>query len=649
MKRALKFALSAVLGAGIVGNAFAQSDNFPDTPENHWAFEALHNLKAAGILVGYPDGLFRGNRPASRYELAVAINAAYMNMKSVTDGLSGQIAAIQEQIKGMEKGGVSQADIQNLRDMVASLSNEVKGMKSYGDEIKSLRRLLETFQKELQNLGVDIEAMKRDLTQLEDRVSKLEKRKAAVDISGDINVLMLAGNSRDGRFGLNRDGFLTGVDPGRGRGPAGMTKDLSILHEGALTFAGTNDTGPKWKGTLVLGNMLDTFGGQSGLLPGTGYAQGSSDVYLQDFTVKFDTSIAGLAFNAEAGRIGYKVSPYLFQRIDNTSYFANERWDNGLYHFDGALVGFNLGSTKLDVFAGNTSKVDSVNRVAVNTFQSGPLNGTFGAYPALVFDRMLGANLNVPLTTKGNLNVAYILLDSTNGIPVDGTGANRLAIYGADLKFNLGKIDIGGGYGKTDLQQDSLIVSNNNNTAWHVDGRYDGNKWNVMAGYREVEANYLAPGDWGRLGIVRNPTNVKGFNVAANFDLTSEISLNAGGAWDSGKNSDFGGTTGLNTSTKINTWNVGATWRTNKNLSLMLGYHDTQFKDLNRAVVTNNPGNTTASYKWLSFGIGYELSSASKLMMQYELSDISNDFQVVRGGGGRFTGGLLSTQLSVKF
>lgn len=649
MKRSLKFALSAILGVGIVVPAAAQSDNFPDTPENHWAFEALHNLKAAGILVGYPDGLFRGNRPASRYELAVAINAAYMHIKGVTDGLEGQIAALQDQIKGMGNGGVSQADFQNLKDMVASLSNDVRGMKSYGDDINSLKRLSEMFQKELQALGVDVEAMKRDLSDLADRVTKLEKQKPAVDISGDINLLMLAGNSRDGRFGLNQDGFLTGVDPGPGHGPAGMTKDLSILHEGALTFAGTNETGPKWKGTLVFGNMLDTFGSQSGLFPGSAYVEGTNDVYLQDFTVKFDTSIAGLAFNAEAGRIGYKVSPYLFQRIDNTSYYSNERWDNGLYHFDGALVGFNMGGSKLEVFAGNTSKILSVNDVAINTIQAGPLNGTFGAYPALTFDRTLGANLNVPLTTKGNVNLAYILLDSTNGIPVDGTGANRLAIYGGDVKFDLGKLGLSGGYGKTDLQQNNLIVSNNNNTAWHVEGRYDGSRWNIKGGYREVEANYLAPGDWGRLGIVRNPTNIKGFNAAASLDLTDAITIDGGGEWDTGKNSDFGGTTGLDTGTNINSWNLGVTWRTNKSLSLMLGYHETQFKDLNGAVVTNNPSNRTASYKWTSFGVGYGLSSASKLTMQYEVSDISNDFQVVRGGGGRFTGGLLSTQLSIKF
>ncbi|HSI71607.1 MAG TPA: S-layer homology domain-containing protein, partial [Fimbriimonas sp.] len=86
MKRTFKYALASVLAVGMVAPAFAQ-DNFPDVPENHWAFEALARLKAAGILVGYPDGLFRGGRPASRYELAVALHAAWQNMQNITNGL----------------------------------------------------------------------------------------------------------------------------------------------------------------------------------------------------------------------------------------------------------------------------------------------------------------------------------------------------------------------------------------------------------------------------------------------------------------------------------------------------------------------------------------------------------------------------------
>ena len=49
---------------------------FPDVPENHWAYEYIGRLAAAGILEGYPDGMFNGNRMMSRYEFAAMLYRA---------------------------------------------------------------------------------------------------------------------------------------------------------------------------------------------------------------------------------------------------------------------------------------------------------------------------------------------------------------------------------------------------------------------------------------------------------------------------------------------------------------------------------------------------------------------------------------------
>jgi hypothetical protein len=343
MKRTYKYALSAVLGAAIIAPAFAQ-DNFPDVPDNHWAFEALARMKRDGLLVGYPDGLFRGGRPASRYEMAVAIHATYVHLKNITDSLQSQIDAL--------KGGANAADIEALKAAVAGLQNDVNALKGMRTDLDNLRKMVDTFQKELQSLGVDVEAMKKDLGDLDARVSALEKRKPAVDISGDVNFWLGAGNSIDNNTNgaLTMDGRTVGViapSGEQGPAPAGLTRDLTILHEAAFTLAGTNDTGPKWRGTFVVGNMFQdadnlAFGNQSsfhaeaGFSPGTsrGFGEPADDWYVQDLGVKFNTSVAGLAFNAEAGRVGYKISPYIYQRPDNTTYYANERWDDGMWRFD---------------------------------------------------------------------------------------------------------------------------------------------------------------------------------------------------------------------------------------------------------------------------------------------------------------------------
>lgn len=49
---------------------------FPDVPENHWSYEYIGRLAAAGIIEGYPDGMFNGNRMMSRYEFAAMLYRA---------------------------------------------------------------------------------------------------------------------------------------------------------------------------------------------------------------------------------------------------------------------------------------------------------------------------------------------------------------------------------------------------------------------------------------------------------------------------------------------------------------------------------------------------------------------------------------------
>ena len=52
---------------------------FPDIPENHWAYEYVDKLAATGIIEGYPDGNFNGDRMMSRYEFAAMLYHAMQN------------------------------------------------------------------------------------------------------------------------------------------------------------------------------------------------------------------------------------------------------------------------------------------------------------------------------------------------------------------------------------------------------------------------------------------------------------------------------------------------------------------------------------------------------------------------------------------
>jgi len=669
MKRTFKYALTAVLGIGLVAPAFAQTDNFPDVPENHWAYEALARLKKDGLLVVYPDGLFRGPRPASRYELAVAIHACYTNLRNVTDGLQSQIDALK-----------NNSDIQALKDQIAALQAQVNALKGYGDDIANLKKLADTFQNELHALGVDVDQLKKDLGDLARRVTALEARKPAVDISGDASFFLIGGNGTSNETGLSQDGRIEGVLPVKGSlqgvagsNNAGLTQNLSILQEIAMTFAGTNTTGPQWKGTIVYGNTLSSLGDEStapvlftaanstgNSRVGTPYTDnGSAGFYVQDFSVKFNTSVAGLGFNAEAGRIGYKIGPYLFQRLNPNSYFTNDRWDNGEYYLDGANIGFNVLGAKINVFGGRTSNQVSSDGIDINPLQSGGFGGPLSPQ-ILGIDRTLGITASVPITSAGSLKVAYLWMDSsaetTNGVqfPTFGNGANapeanRLTVYGGTLDFALGVIKLSGDYSKSDLMYNNTSVNTDNDDVWDVKAAYGTKKFDIYGFYREVGANFMAPGDWGRIGILRNPTNIKGETFGADLNLTHSLVLKGDYEHEEGKDSGFGMVSAFDTGTKLDKYDISLGYKLNSNLDLSVGYEDDKF--------TGMPGGFNVvgdpEYKWTTFGISYGLSDAAKLTLQYQLSDVSNEFVGPQIGGAgtptSYKGGLLTSQLTIKF
>ena len=67
MKKSLVFAMAMALG--VTATAFA-ANPFSDVPAGHWAYAAVAKLAAAGIVDGYPDGTYKGDRTMTRYEMA---------------------------------------------------------------------------------------------------------------------------------------------------------------------------------------------------------------------------------------------------------------------------------------------------------------------------------------------------------------------------------------------------------------------------------------------------------------------------------------------------------------------------------------------------------------------------------------------------
>ena len=152
--------MGAALAVSFVVPAFSATNPFMDVPMNHWAYDAIGQLAAHGILSGYPDGTYKGQQQTTRYELASALARA--------------LAVV---------------------DMT----------KASKQDVEMLKRLVVEFKDELEALGVRVD-------ELDERVAVLEDRLGGWHIHGSL-VLDVKNESR------NEPGDAFGPD---GKGSVGF-------------------------------------------------------------------------------------------------------------------------------------------------------------------------------------------------------------------------------------------------------------------------------------------------------------------------------------------------------------------------------------------------------------------------------------------
>lgn len=106
---------------------------FPDVPDTHWAKDAVAALAAKGLVEGYPDGTFKGDRSASRWEVAMIV---------------ARLLAKMEQAH-------------------ATFATKA--------ELDELRKLVNALREELDALGVRVDNLEENVAQLDKRVTELER------------------------------------------------------------------------------------------------------------------------------------------------------------------------------------------------------------------------------------------------------------------------------------------------------------------------------------------------------------------------------------------------------------------------------------------------------------------------------------------
>lgn len=80
--------LNAVLGADLPQD---QTNMFPDVPANHWAYEAVNDMAKHGLVIGYEDGQFKGDRTMTRYEFAMIVERAIQKAKELNTSIDGRL------------------------------------------------------------------------------------------------------------------------------------------------------------------------------------------------------------------------------------------------------------------------------------------------------------------------------------------------------------------------------------------------------------------------------------------------------------------------------------------------------------------------------------------------------------------------------
>jgi hypothetical protein len=164
MNKLLVSMLSLVFALGMCGLAGASA--FSDVPTDHWAYEAIDYLQYAGLVEGYEDGTFRGDRAFTRYEMAMVIARVFTKM--------------QDWQAAVERGDTR------------ALPAEVDLTEVY----TRLDRLSEEFRDELSDLGARVTALEDDQALMR---SELDDLKELIKDSG------LSGTAR-----FRTAGFVSG-------------------------------------------------------------------------------------------------------------------------------------------------------------------------------------------------------------------------------------------------------------------------------------------------------------------------------------------------------------------------------------------------------------------------------------------------------
>lgn len=103
MKKTLLLAMTIAMG--ITASAYA-ANPFSDVPAGHWAYDAVNKLASEGVVEGYPDGSYGGDRLMTRYEMAQIVAKAMAkgaNVDKLAAEFAGELDSLGVRVANLEK------------------------------------------------------------------------------------------------------------------------------------------------------------------------------------------------------------------------------------------------------------------------------------------------------------------------------------------------------------------------------------------------------------------------------------------------------------------------------------------------------------------------------------------------------------------
>ena len=130
MKKSLVLAMAMALG--VTASAYA-ANPFSDVPTGHWAYDAVNKLAAEGVVDGYPDGTYGGDKLMTRYEMAQIVAKAMAkgaNVDKLAAEFADELDSLGVRVANLEKKADNVKVTGEIRYSYRDVDGDVNGNES---------------------------------------------------------------------------------------------------------------------------------------------------------------------------------------------------------------------------------------------------------------------------------------------------------------------------------------------------------------------------------------------------------------------------------------------------------------------------------------------------------------------------------------